>query len=132
MPRADAAWLGEFAAGFAKLARIHDVALVGGDTTSPLITVQAPGHLPASKAMRLPGSSADILFRIEHPGRAAAAGLALEQGTLAVADSHQSSYLRERFLFPTPRVELGRRLRDHASACIDVSDGLLGDVENWP
>jgi thiamine-monophosphate kinase len=37
-------------------------------------------------------------------------------------------YLRERFLWPTPRVALGERLRDYASACIDVSDGLLGDA----
>lgn len=131
MPQAEAAWLGEFAAGFAKLARIHDVALVGGDTTSgPLcVTVQVLGHLPASQALlRAGGSPGDILFVSGTPGDAAA-GLALEQGTLAVPDAHQSRYLRERFLFPTPRVELGRRLRDHASACIDVSDGLLGDAE---
>jgi thiamine-monophosphate kinase len=36
--------------------------------------------------------------------------------------------LRERFLFPTPRVALGERLRGFASACIDVSDGLLADA----
>jgi thiamine-monophosphate kinase len=36
--------------------------------------------------------------------------------------------LRNRFRFPTPRVALGRRLLDFASACIDVSDGLLGDA----
>jgi thiamine-monophosphate kinase len=36
--------------------------------------------------------------------------------------------LRKRFLFPTPRLALGKCLRGYASACIDVSDGLLGDV----
>jgi thiamine-monophosphate kinase len=39
-----------------------------------------------------------------------------------------AAYLRQRFHFPTPRVELGQRLREYASACIDVSDGLLGDA----
>src|SRR5437762_1472760 len=57
----------------------------------------------------------------------AAAGLALEQGRLH-ASAAALAYLRERFLRPTPRIALGQRLRRHASACIDVSDGLLGDA----
>ena len=39
-----------------------------------------------------------------------------------------SAYLRERFLRPQPRLALGERLRGYASACIDVSDGLLADA----
>ena len=37
--------------------------------------------------------------------------------------------LRDRFLFPTPRCEVGIALRGLASACIDISDGLGGDLE---
>ncbi len=37
--------------------------------------------------------------------------------------------LRDRFLFPTPRCEVGVALRGLASACIDISDGLGGDLE---
>ena len=37
-------------------------------------------------------------------------------------------YLSERFELPTPRVALGERLREFASACIDVSDGLFADA----
>jgi thiamine-monophosphate kinase len=55
------------------------------------------------------------------------AGLALEQGRLSTSEQN-ARYLRERFLFPTPRIALGERLRKFASACIDVSDGLLGDA----
>src|SRR5205823_9786507 len=44
------------------------------------------------------------------------------------APAEALAYLRERFLRPTPRIALGERLRRHASACIDVSDGLLGDA----
>ena len=36
--------------------------------------------------------------------------------------------MRDRFLYPTPRVGLGQLLRTLASACIDVSDGLFGDL----
>lgn len=130
LPKADETWLAAFAAGFGKLARIHDIALVGGDTTAgPLsITVQVLGSAPPSKALlRSGGKPNDILFVSGTPGDAAA-GLAVEQGKLEVGDAGHATYLRERFLFPTPRVELGQRLRDYVSACIDVSDGLLGDA----
>jgi thiamine-monophosphate kinase len=129
LPEADESWLSEFAAGMAALARAHDVALVGGDTTSgPLcVTVQAMGHVPRSSALlRSGGRAGDAVFVSGTPGDAAA-GLAIEQGRLAVAED-SAAYLRERFLYPAPRVALGECLRRYASACIDVSDGLLGDA----
>lgn len=129
LPAADESWLSEFAAGMAALARAHDVALVGGDTTSgPLcVTVQILGHVPRAAAMlRAGGRAGDALFVSGTPGDAAA-GLGVEQGRLA-AVGEVATYLRERFLYPTPRVALGERLRPYASACIDVSDGLLGDA----
>ena len=129
-PEVNESWLAAFAAGFGKLARIHDVALVGGDTTAgPLcITVQVLGHVAASKALlRSGGKAGDILFVSGTPGDAAA-GLAIEQGSLQVSNADHAIYLRERFLFPTPRIELGQSLCEYASACIDVSDGLLGDA----
>jgi thiamine-monophosphate kinase len=129
LPQADPAWLAEFAAGLSALARAHDVALVGGDTTQgPLcVSVQVLGHVPRGSALRRSGGSpGDLLFVSGTPGDAAA-GLALEQGRLAAA-GEEGAYLRKRFLLPSPRLALGERLRDHASACIDVSDGLLGDA----
>ncbi len=129
LPRADESWLTEFAAGLGGLAREHRVALIGGDTTQGLlcISVQLLGLLPAGLALRRSGAAAgDALFVSGTPGDAAA-GLALEQARLEAAPE-QRDYLRERFLLPTPRVALGERLRGLASACIDVSDGLLGDA----
>ena len=129
LPRAEEGWLAEFAAGLGALARAHRVALVGGDTTrGPLtVTVQLLGHVPRGSALRRSGGRAgDALFVSGTPGDAAA-GLALEQGRLT-APPDALTYLRERFLLPTPRMALGERLRGFASACIDVSDGLLGDA----
>ncbi len=129
LPEALEPWLAEFAAGFASLARAHDVALVGGDTTrGPLtVTVALLGHVPQGRALtRAGGRPGDLLYVSGSPGDAGA-GLALEQGRLA-APAEAAPYLRERFLLPTPRVALGERLREYARACIDVSDGLLGDA----
>ena len=129
LPQADESWLSEFAAGMAALARAHDVALVGGDTTSgPLcVTVQVLGHVPRSAAMlRSGGRAGDAVFVSGTPGDAAA-GLAIEQGRLPAGED-AAAYLRERFLYPAPRLALGECLRRYASACIDVSDGLLGDA----
>ncbi len=129
LPQAQEAWLQEFAAGLGALAHEYDVALVGGDTTrGPLcVTVQLLGLVAADAALRRSGAGAgDTLFVSGTPGDAAA-GLALEQRRLEATPA-AGDYLRERFLLPTPRVALGQRLRDYASACIDVSDGLLGDA----
>ncbi len=129
LPQADESWLSEFAAGMAALARDHEVALVGGDTTSgPLcITVQVLGHVQRSSALlRSGGQPGDAVFVSGTPGDAAA-GLAIEQGRLA-ADAEAAAYLRDRFLYPAPRLALGECLRRYAGACIDVSDGLLGDA----
>jgi len=130
LPNADESWLQSFATGLGMLAKKHKVALVGGDTTSgPLcITVQVLGHAPRpAKMLRSGAKPGDILFVSGTPGDAAA-GLALEKGQLPGTPAEADAYLRHRFLFPTPRVELGQHLRQYASACIDVSDGLLGDA----
>jgi thiamine-monophosphate kinase len=129
LPEAGEDWLAEFAAGLGGLAREHRVALVGGDTTrGPLcVTVQVLGLVSAGGALRRGGARpGDALLVSGTPGDAAA-GLALEQAQLQAPPAVRD-YLRERFLLPTPRVALGDRLRGFASACIDVSDGLLGDA----
>ena len=135
LTKADPVWLDGFARGFSALARRHNVALVGGDTTSgPLcISVQLLGHTPRPATMlRSGGRPGDIVFVSGTPGDSTA-GLAFELGKfevspLAGVTEEVAAYLRQRFHFPTPRVELGQKLRGHARACIDVSDGLLGDA----
>ncbi len=130
LPAADEAWLQGFSSGLGALARAHGIALVGGDTTAgPLcISVHVLGHAPrAGILLRSGGRPGHVLFVSGTPGDAAG-GLALEQGRIGTGNAQAARFLRERFLFPTPRLALGQRLRDHASACIDVSDGLLGDA----
>jgi thiamine-monophosphate kinase len=131
LPKSDEAWLTQFARAAGDLCRRHGVSLVGGDTTrGPLsITVSLIGFAPIGVALERRGAQAgDAVFVSGSPGDAAA-GLALEQDRLHVADPMSAQILRDRFLFPTPRCEVGIALRGLASACIDISDGLGGDLE---
>lgn len=135
-------WLEGFARGFGALARGHGVALVGGDTTRGPLTlgVQVLGGVPAGDGLRRSGGQAgDVLFVTGTPGDAAA-GLALimaappgaadaaPTGLRRDAPEDACEALRRRFLFPTPRLAEGAALRGLASACIDISDGLVGDL----
>jgi thiamine-monophosphate kinase len=129
LPQADEAWLAAFADGLGRLARAHEVALVGGDTTGGalVVTVQLLGFVPAGQGLRRAGGRAgDWVFVSGTPGDAAA-GLGLEMGA-AEPGGLDEAWLRDRFLYPTPRVALGQSLRPVASACIDVSDGLFADL----
>jgi thiamine-monophosphate kinase len=129
LPGADPDWLRGFASGLHELARRHGTALVGGDTTAgPLTaTVAIAGFVPPGQALRRAGARpGDEVWVSGTPGDAAA-GLAILQGALD-APGTVAEPLVQRFLRPEPRVSLGLVLRGVASACIDVSDGLAGDL----
>ena len=127
MPAIDAAWLGEFATGFGNLARSHAVALVGGNLSrGPLtVTVQLSGQVPAGTALRRSGARAGDEIWVS--GTLGDAALGRQLQPRGDDDAH-AAWLRARAEFPTPRVALGEALRGIASACIDVSDGLLADL----
>ncbi|MGN2242107.1 thiamine-phosphate kinase [Frateuria sp. GZRR33] len=131
LPQGDPPWIDDLAEGFARLAREHGVALVGGDTTrGPLcLSVAVHGFVPAGQALARSGACVgDAVFVTGSLG-SAAGGLRLVQGRLPFDpgnEAHRS--LRARLDRPTPRVRAGVALRAHASACIDVSDGLLSDL----
>jgi thiamine-monophosphate kinase len=130
LPSVDPAWLEAFARGAGRLAQAHGVALVGGDTTSgPLtISVQLLGFIPRGRELRRSGARpGDAIYVSGTPGDAAA-GLALVQQRVECSDADAGAQLRQRFDYPTPRCALGMQLRGRASAVIDVSDGLGGDL----
>ena len=131
LPAADEAWLAGFAAGFHALTARHACTLIGGDTTrGPLsITVTAMGTLPRGSALRRRGARAGDALCISGSVGDGAAGLRFMQA--AAGFDPRVAGARElvlSFLFPQPRVELGRLLRGVATSCIDVSDGLAADL----
>jgi thiamine-monophosphate kinase len=129
IPESDEDWLRRFAAGLYALAERHRVAIVGGDTVrGPLVvTITALGLVePARALLRAGARPGDLLYVSGWPGEAAAGLAALRSGASASADADDP--LVRRFLFAEPRIALGRALRGHATAAMDVSDGLLGDL----
>lgn len=121
MPGIDEPWIAHFASGFDALARSHGVQLIGGNTTSGALSaaVTLIGFVPPGQALlRSSAKPGHALYVSGTPGDAV-------RGRLHPGESPG---LRERYLRPEPRVALGLALRGLASACIDVSDGLLGDA----
>jgi len=129
MPHAHADWLDGFSRGLLELSNRHGVALVGGDTTrGPLtVSIQLLGFLPRGEALRRDGALAGDLLAVSGTLGDAGAGLALVQGRMSAAAGHAAELVR-RFEYPTPRVEFGLAARGIASAAMDVSDGLAGDL----
>ena len=129
LPAADDRWIGEFASGLDTLARRFGVALIGGDTTrGPLAaSVTAAGWVPTGAALTRRGAKAGDDLWVSGTVGDSGAGLAILKGELATGGAAREELLR-RFLLPEPRVALGQALRGIASACIDISDGLAGDL----
>ena len=136
LPSADAEWLEPFSAGLWALADAHGCELIGGDTTrGPLnlcITVfgEVPGDVAGptrTHALLRSGAQAGDDVYVSGTLGEAALGLQHRLGRLQL-DAPAAAACRARLDRPTPRVALGLALRGIASACADVSDGLLGDL----
>lgn len=103
------------------------LALWGGDTTStpgPLtVALTLIGSVPRGQALRRSGAQAGDGLWVSGTIGDAVLGLDLASGK-----SDPGNYLLQRYRRPEPRVALGEALRGAASACIDISDGLVADA----
>lgn len=132
LPEVDQAWLEDFSRGLQEHAHYYSIQLIGGDTVQgPLaITITAQGFVPFDQALTRsqakPGDSVYVT------GSLGDAGLGLDIATkkCVVEDKLNREYLVNRLNYPTPRLLFGTNLRRIASACIDISDGLVSDVQH--
>jgi thiamine-monophosphate kinase len=129
LPQVDANWLDGFCQGLYALARTHDAQLVGGDTTrGPLaVTATVLGQVPRGAALRRSGARVGDRIYVTGSLGDAALGLLQHTGKLNLPEAARAAVL-ERLHQPVPRVAQGMALRRLASACIDISDGLLADL----
>lgn len=116
-------WLEEFTQSLLADQIAFDIFCSGGDTTrtqGPLsLSITVMGTVPKGKAIRRSGAQAGDVIMVT--GCIGDAYLAL---------SHSDEYFQARFYTPSPRLDLCRPMRRHAHAAIDISDGLIADIEH--
>lgn len=125
-------WLGAFASGLREDAAAYKCPLFGGDTVrSPgpiMVSVATFGSVPDGRMVKRAGAKpGDQVFVTGSIGDAAL-GLKLRQGASWPLDDAQREHLLSRYLLPRPRNALAQAVLDFASASMDVSDGLAGDL----
>ncbi len=129
LPDSDERWLADFARGLFALADRFGVALIGGDTTrGPRnLCLTIIGETPAGNALTRAGAQPGDDIYVSGTLGDAALALAVLQGRAQIA-ADALAEARARLETPEPRVALGVRLRGIATAAIDISDGLTGDL----
>jgi thiamine-monophosphate kinase len=127
-------WLSAFARGLGADAEHYDCPLLGGDTDrtpGPLsVSITAFGTLPTGTMVRRRGARAGDVLVVTGTIGDAALGLKLRQdaGAGRTLTAAQRAHLLARYLLPEPRTRLAETVRVEASAALDVSDGLAGDL----
>jgi len=96
------------------------------------VAIAAFGTLPTGSMVRRSGARVGERVVVTGTIGDAALGLYLRHDPQTAArwrlDPEQSAHLVGRYLLPQPRNALASALRQHASAAMDVSDGLAGDL----
>lgn len=120
LPTIKKEWLDAFSHGFFEAAQNHDIELIGGDTTQGPLVISTVlfGIVPKHRALtRFGAQTADNIYVTGFLGDAAAA-------------LHHKTLNQARLNRPTPRVNIGLAIRDFATSCIDISDGLAQDLRH--
>ena len=131
LPDADPLWLEPFSRGLFALAQRHGIELVGGDTTrGPRnICITVLGTVPRGEALLRSGAQAGDDLWVSGVVGDARLALGHRRGEWPLDASAQAATF-PRMDRPTPRVALGLALRGVAHSAIDVSDGLLADMDH--
>lgn len=125
-------WIKDFATGLAADQQIFSGRLWGGDTvvTSGPVTLSltAVGAVPRDQALKRSGARPGDLVAMTGTLGDGALGLLAAQGKLNFLAADHVDYLAARYRLPTPRLAAGAALRGLATAAMDISDGLMGDM----
>jgi len=142
LPHSDEKWLADFSGGLEHLARQYNGPLVGGDTSrGPLsISIQVQGLVEKNRATRRSGANeGDRIYVSGTLGDGAIALLALgldshlgSEFSLIVSELNATclQFFEDAFYKPHPQIELALVAGKLFSSCIDISDGLQGDLQH--
>jgi len=133
----DKAWLASFSEGLKVLSDQSGCKLVGGDTTKGAlsITIQVMGFVDKGKGLLRSGAKIGDKLYVTGTVGDAAVGLSLllsdsESLNINTLDLNGQHYCKKRLNQPTPRISESRVIKEFASSCIDLSDGLLQDLSH--
>jgi thiamine-monophosphate kinase len=134
--KVDEGWLGAFANALGDDASTFGCPLLGGDTVSTpgpvMISITAFGRVPKGQMVKRQGAGAGDRIVVTGTIGDAALGLDILRGGRAAhaisAERDKAEFLISRYRVPQPRLAMAGALRGSASAAMDVSDGLAGDL----
>jgi thiamine-monophosphate kinase len=129
-------WLSDFAKGLAAISQAGACPLIGGDTVStsgPLtLSITAFGSVPAGRMVPRSGAKPGDVVLVSGTIGDGALGLKVhgpdKPAWVAALGETDRTHLADRYLHPRPRLALAAALQAHASAAMDISDGLVGDL----
>jgi thiamine-monophosphate kinase len=127
-------WLAPFARALGEDAAAFGCPVLGGDTVSTpgplMISITAFGRVPPGTMVRRDGAKVGDRIAVTGTIGDAALGLRVLRNQIAGEglDARSRDFLIQRYRVPQPRNALALAIRDHASAAMDVSDGLAGDL----
>lgn len=137
MPESDDEWLGEFARGLSDLANKYRISLIGGDTTKgPLtVTVTANGWVDSQKAVLRSGAQVGDVICVTNNIGDGALGLKVALDTLPAstidgAPQDDLEGLLNALNRPEPQLSVSDLVKSYATSAIDISDGLLADLNH--
>lgn len=130
------AWLRPFADALGEDAKTFACPLLGGDTVSTpgpqMISITIFGRVPKGRMVGRTGAKPGHVILVTGTIGDAALGLDVLTGgaaaTALASDPAARDALISRYRIPQPRNVLAQAVRDHATAAMDVSDGLAGDL----
>jgi len=133
-PQTSEHWLAQFAQALGEDADRYQCPLLGGDTdaTPGLLTVSITAFGLVPHGTMVPRNGAKVGDQVVVSGTIGDAALGLRLRRAAPGSPAPAAFLRAhllaRYQIPEPRTALAQTLRHYASAAMDISDGLAGDL----
>ncbi|OCH20839.1 thiamine-phosphate kinase [Aliivibrio logei] len=130
LPEPNEEWLKGFCDGFFGLAKLHNVQLIGGDTTKgPLsITITVQGIVPKGEAMTRKGALCGDDIYVTGTLGDSAAGLEVILEQTNDIELPLAKELEYRHYYSSPRIELAQEIRHLCHSALDISDGVISDL----
>ena len=131
LPKINHVWLKKFSGGFFKCANQFGIDLIGGDTTrGPLsISITIMGEIKKNQGLLRSGAKINDDIWVTGQLGLASMGLASLQRKLKLASRLKTKCINA-LEVPTPKVSLGSHLSRYTNSCIDISDGLIQDLNH--